>query len=552
LKGEGEEMVRHGQISQEWHVAKIVSCLAKRFPDKTFIRMVDGPSCSFGAFSHDTLWISSGLESLGVGPLEHVAIMGRNSIEFLKVFVAITRLRAAVVPVNLAYTGRFLEHILNNSGAKLLIAEPDFIPVIRASAANLQHLKTIVLMPGREKGMENCFLRGIDVVQLSETFDGAADHIDCAGVIRDPAALMFTSGTTGASKGVVQTHGHIVLEGKVFAEQMRLTSDDVIYCCLPMFHSNALALHFSAAIQLGCELVLDDRFHATRWVETVRRYNVTQTNLLGVMTDFVWRQPEDPRDADNSLRVISCVPIPPTMGPAFEKRFGVRLVELYGTTECNVPIYMPYDDGIRPGAAGRVIEDWFEVRIADPETDEDVPPGATGEILVRPKVPWCFMAGYYGDAEATVSAWRNFWFHTGDAGKMDTEGYFYFVDRIRDCLRRRGENISSFEVEAAIFEHPCVKEVAVVGVDSGIEGGEQEVLACVVLNSNGQLREKERLLEELFEHCERLVPKFAAPRFIRFLEELPKTPTEKIRKSVLREEGLGEGTFERGSPKNVR
>ena len=533
------------RINPDWHLSEELTRQAERNPDSRFIQMVDGPVCSFGEFDQQVSRIAGGLAALGVEAHERVAIMGGNSIEFLETLVAITRIGAVAVPVNLAYKGAFLEHILNNSGAKILCIDPEFAPIVGESAENLPGITTTILMPGGDKAVTDEKLPGSEALNFTELIDGPQAAFDYPGSVRDVAALMYTSGTTGPSKGVYQPHGHILLQGRVFADQMRLNQDDVLYCCLPMFHANALGLHFSAALQLGCELVIDDRFHATRWIDTIRHYHATQTNLLGVMTDFVYQQPPSPSDADNDLRVICCLPIPATSGPAFEKRFGARLIELYGTTEVNVPLYMPYDEGLRPGAAGKVVEDWFEVMIADPETDEPVPTETIGEILVRPKAPWCFMAGYHGNPEATVSAWQNFWFHTGDAGKKDADGYFYFVDRMRDCLRRRGENISSFEAEAVIAEHTDIKEVAVVGIDSGIEGGEQEVMACIVLTDDACRKPRENVFIDLLDHCNRRMPKFAVPRFVRTVESLPKTPTEKVQKKVLRDQGLTDDTWDR-------
>ena len=378
------------RIRHDWHLSTELRKQAEQHPNRRFIQIVDGPACSFGEFDREVSRVAGGLAALGVEAHDRVAIMGGNTIEFLEILVGITRIGAVAVPINLAYKGGFLEHILNNSGAKILFVDPEFARTVAESTENLPAIDTTILMPGPDADAGELNLPGSEAMNFSGMVEGPQADFDDSGSVRDIAALMYTSGTTGPSKGVYQPHGHILLQGRVFAEQIQINRNDILYCCLPMFHANAMGLHFSAALQLGCELVLDDRFHATRWIDTIRRYHATQTNLLGVMTDFVYQQPQSHEDADNDLRAVCCLPIPPSIGPAFEKRFSTRLIELYGTTEVNVPLYMPYDAGLRPGAAGKVVEDWFEVMIADPETDEPVPAETVGEILVRPKVPRCF------------------------------------------------------------------------------------------------------------------------------------------------------------------
>jgi crotonobetaine/carnitine-CoA ligase len=209
-------------------------------------------------------------------------------------------------------------------------------------------------------------------------------------------------------------------------------------------------------------------------------------------------------------------------------------------TEVNIPTYMPYDAGLRAHSCGRLLDQWFEMRIVDPETDTPLPPNTVGEIVVRPTEPWCFMAGYNAMPDKTVEAWRNFWFHTGDAGRYDAEGYYYFVDRLKDCIRRRGENISSYEVEQVLNEHEAVAESAAVAVKSDIAGGEDEVKACIVLRPGQHITP-----EALLDFCQQRMPYFAVPRYVEFVDALPKTPTAKIQKHKLREADITPATWDR-------
>jgi crotonobetaine/carnitine-CoA ligase len=222
------------------------------------------------------------------------------------------------------------------------------------------------------------------------------------------------------------------------------------------------------------------------------------------------------------------------------QRFGIEsFVDAFGLTETCAPIISPYAEIRPPGAAGLLASDWFEARLVDPETDEEVPVGAIGELVVRYKVPWTCSLGYYGMPEKTAEAWRNLWFHTGDALRRDEDGWYYFVDRYKDALRRRGENISSYEVEQVILAHPAVVECAVIGVAAGVEAGEDEVMAIVVTDGATVTA------AELWSFCEGKIPTFAIPRFVRFVDALPKTPSEKVRKAVLRDDGVTHDTHDR-------
>jgi crotonobetaine/carnitine-CoA ligase len=304
----------------------------------------------------------------------------------------------------------------------------------------------------------------------------------------DVAMIMYTSGTTGPSKGVLIPHGHCYLAGLGLAE-------------------------------------------------------ATITNALGVIPEFIFRQPPTARDRDHRLRLMMAVPIAPEWGAAFEERFGVPFMQGFGMTECNIVAYTRVGDALVPGCAGYPLTDWFDVAVADPVTDALLPAGETGEIVVRPRVPGCVMAGYFRMPEKTVEAWRNLWFHTGDAGRFDEAGRLHYVDRIKDCIRRRGENISSFEIEQVLNAHPAVAESAVVGIKVAGAGGEDEVKAYVVPAAGASLDPV-----ALLDWCAPRMPHFAVPRFVEVVTgELAKTPTGKLQKTPLREAGITAATWDRES-----
>jgi crotonobetaine/carnitine-CoA ligase len=359
----------------------------------------------------------------------------------------------------------------------------------------------------------------------------------------DVTMIMYTSGTTGPSKGVLIPHGHCYLAGLGLAEATALTAADRYFVCMPLFHANALLMQFVGSLIAGAQVVVTERFRATSWLEEVRAAEATITNGLGVIPEFIFRQPPTGRDRDHRLRLMMAVPIAPEWGAAFEKRFGVPFMQGFGMTECNIVAYTRPGDDLVPGCAGYPLADWFEVGIADPHTDAPLPAGQTGEIVVRPKLPGCVMAGYFRMPEKTVEAWRNLWFHTGDAGRFDDLGRLHYVDRIKDCIRRRGENISSFEIEQVLNAHPAVAESAVVGIKVAGAGGEDEVKAYVVPAAGAPVDPV-----ALLDWCAPRMPHFAVPRFVEVVTgELAKTPTGKLQKTPLREAGITAATWDRES-----
>jgi crotonobetaine/carnitine-CoA ligase len=518
-----------------WVVGQVLARQAARRPDHPYLELPGQEPISFAAMDAVASRLANGLAALGIGFGDTVLLMLCNGAEFLQSWFALSRLGAVTVPINIAFKGDFLEYVVNDSAARVIIADAELLPALRHSEARLDHLATAVAVGApAAAGFERC--RVVPFADLL-SFPATAPAVDVT--YRDTGAILYTSGTTGPSRGVLLPHGHLHHNPQVYIEQLGLTEDDVFYCCLPLFHANALLLHAYGALILGCRLVLVRNFSASNWLADIRRYGATVTNLLGAMTEFVLRQPERQDDHDNPLRIACTVPIPVSFGAAFEHRFGVKLIELYGTTELNCPFYMPRDAALRPGSCGRLLDDWFECRIADAETDEALPVGSTGELLVRPKVLGIFMVGYHGKPEATVQAWRNLWFHTGDALRCDAEGYYYFVDRLKDCIRRRGENISSYEVEQVLIGHPAVAEAAVVGVLSRFDEREQEVKAAIVLAQGAAL-----LPADLAAFCRARMPDFAVPRYIEILDALPRTATQKIRKDLLRASGITQATWE--------
>jgi crotonobetaine/carnitine-CoA ligase len=443
-------------------------------------------------------------------------------------------------PVNTAYEGEFLRHQVNLVQARWAVIDDVYAERFAVLREVLPSLEGFWVIDTGRLGTALSLLRG------AGWRAGAWDTLLDADrlVLPDPApqslaAVFYTSGTTGPSKGVAMPHAQMYMFGSIIVALTRLTSADTYLTVTPLFHGNAQFMAAYPALIAGGRVVIRSRFSASRWVDQLRENQVTVTNMIGVMMDFIWKQPPRPDDADNSLRCVYAAPTAFSVLPEFMDRFGVEaFVDAFGLTETCAPIMSPYGEMRPPGSQGLLAGDWFEARLVDPETDAEVPAGAVGELVIRYKHPWTCSLGYYGMPDKTADAWRNLWFHTGDALRRDAEGWYYFVDRYKDTLRRRGENISSYEVEQVILGHPAVTECAVIGVPADVEAGEDEVMA--VIATTGAVD-----AAEIWAWCEGRMPGFATPRFIRFVQALPRTPSEKIRKAELRDSGITADTHDR-------
>ena len=521
-----------------WVIAEVLARQARARGDRPFLTLQNGPDVSYAEADEIAHRVSRGVAALGAEPGDRVGVWLPNGLEILHASFGIYRAGAVAVFINPGYRGIFLEHVLNNAGARWVIMAGEYLPRLAESEANLPGVERAVIVGPVPPDAPR--LRRIAIQSWDELVAQPADPLGVPVSYRDVGAMMYTSGTTGPSKGVLMPHAHLYLFGQGVVDNLRVTAEDVYYICMPLFHANALCMQLYGTLIAGARAVIAPQFSASRWLDEVRACGATVTNTLGVMTEFIHRQPARPDDRRHRLRLICAVPTPAEIGPSFRERFGVPLIEGYGMTEVNIPLYMPLDVPYRAGSCGKVYDRYFEVRVVDPETDEEMPRDSVGEIVVRPREPFGFMLGYNAMPDRTVEAWRNFWFHTGDGGRQDQDGYFYFVDRIKDTIRRRGENLSSYEIERVLIEHPAVAEVAAVAVRSEIAGGEDEVKACVVLTP-GQALSPEALLD----FCQTRMPHFAVPRYVEFLAELPKTPTAKVQKVTLRRSGITTATWDR-------
>jgi crotonobetaine/carnitine-CoA ligase len=468
--------------------------------------------------------------------------MANNSSRFVMSWLGCGVGRLVEAPVNTAYEGDFLRHQAALVHARWAIIDDSFAERFASLRGALPDLEGFWVIDTGRKAEALTVLRSAG--WRAEPWDTLLDAERLRLPDPEPrflAAVFYTSGTTGPSKGVAMPHAQMYMFGELVVSLTRLTSRDTYLTVTPLFHGNAQFMAAYPALVAGARLVIRSRFSASRWVDQLREHQVTVTNLIGVMMDFVWKQPPRDDDARNALRCVYAAPTAFSVLSQFMERFGIEaFVDAFGLTETCAPILSPYGEFRPEGAQGLLACDWFEARLVDPESDLEVPVGQVGELVVRYKHPWTCSLGYYGMPDKTAEAWRNLWFHTGDALRRDEEGWYYFVDRYKDTLRRRGENISSYEVEQVILGHPAVTECAVIGVPAEVEAGEDEVMAVLATAEAIDAA-------EIWSYCRGKVPEFAIPRYVRFVGSLPRTPSEKIRKVALRAEGITADTHDRAA-----
>jgi carnitine-CoA ligase len=515
-------------------VTRLLERRAAEMPEREFA-VYGEEKWTFGAVDAAASSLAGGLAELGVDRSSRVALFLPNCAEFVNCYFAIGKLGATTMPINTAYRGYMLEYVLNDAACAFLVVDAQYLDRVEESLPRLNSLECVVVRGGNGEVVE---LPNVKTIAL-EDLAGEPRSTDESAAWDDVSCIIYTSGTTGPSKGVPLTNAHSIAKAIEVIRLCEITDDDCIYAPVPLFHSFALQRGIVSAVVSGCRCALRERFSASSYWDEVRRLKATIGFCVFTIPQILKKADPAPNDRDHTLRILYNA----RYDPEFEERFGVRLMEGYGLTEAGVAIYIRTGDRPQLGTCGRVSEDW-EVRLVD-DNDLDVALGEIGEIVVRPRYPGLIMPGYLNKPEATVAAWRNLWFHTGDLASADEEGLYYFRDRKKDAIRRRGENVSSWEVEQMIREHPAVAEVAALPYPSPL--GEDDVRVVVTLNQGMELT-----AEELHAYCQTRLPEFMVPRYVEIRAELPRTPTDRIEKYRLREEGLSQTAFDGGDPREQR
>lgn len=524
---------RFGYSIRDLTIGKLLASKAQRIPEKVFFHALDDDRrYSYRDVHRLSNRLAHALAAQGIGKGTHVAVVMDNSPELLLTYFALGKLGAVVVMVNTAARGMLLQYFLKQSDSTAVVCDQALLGRVldACSEASLGAIASLVVLPDPAQGPvppAPAGMRMADLVELLADPRYSQDDAPTQAVKHsDLAFISYTSGTTGPSKGVMFSHARALTGGINNAETFGHRFDDVLYTCMPMFHGNAMQGSVYVALVCDATVAFARRFSASRFWDDVRRSGATVTNLLGSMANFLWSQPPSTTDRDNRLRMVLNAPIP-KFATQFEQRFGLRFISAYALTDFGTPTgYTLNDPPHKLGSAGRVRSAW-QVRVVD-DDDFPVPAGEPGEIVLRAEVPWYASLGYYKMPEKTLEALRNGWFHTGDRGYLDEDGYLWFVDRKKDSIRRRGENISAFEVEQVLLNHPAIADAAAYPLQS--ETSEDEVAVSLVCKPGARVAEA-----ELVHYCVQNMSYFMVPRFIEFLPDLPRNLSQKVEKYKLRQ-----------------
>jgi crotonobetaine/carnitine-CoA ligase len=465
----------------------------------------------------------------GIGFGDRVALICTNRPEFLSIFLGCAWMGAILVPINIAARGPQLRHILSNAQPRLLVAEAEFLQhlvPLDPSGLEMQRIWSIGPSAMAEWG-------GCDIVPMPDRAE-AITPLERQPGPADIAAILYTSGTTGPSKGVCCPQAQLFWWGYNCATLLELGEDEVLCTTLPLFHVNALHTFYQALLT-GSLVAYEPRFSASSFWQVLKERGATVTYLLGAMVPILLSREPSAEERGHKVRVALSPGTPERFHAPFLERSGIGLLDGYGSTETNFVLGTTVHR-TRPGLMGPVAKG-FEARVVDSE-DCEVPDGTPGELVVRADEPFAMASGYFRMPEKTVEAWRNLWFHSGDRVIREPDGYFRFVDRLKEAIRRRGENVSSYEVEQVLLSHPVVAGAAVYPVAA--EMGEDEVMAALVLKQGCALS-----APDLIAFCEPLLAYYAIPRYVEFLAELPLTENGKVRKYLLQDRGVAETTWDR-------
>jgi crotonobetaine/carnitine-CoA ligase len=508
-------------------ISKLVATRASEQPGREVVRIDETP-VTYLEIDRQADRMAAAFHEAGLGRGDMVATVLSNRPEALFLWVGFVRIGAVEVPVNTALKGDLLVEVIQGAGCRMVVVEEEFAPLLREVMTRLPAVERVVVV-----GVDRV---GLEATTLEDLVDGATGDAPVVDVDPDDlTVILFTSGTSGRSKGVELSHTANLRLARTIVDHAGIRSGDVLLTVFPLFHVAARCVSVLAAMLADAEVVIRRRYSATRFWDICRDQGITAIHYLGSMPMTLHKQPPRADDPDTPVRLAYGAGLAAGIWEDFEERFGLVAYELYGSTEQGATA-MSTSGARRVGSCGRPVSD-VDLEIHD-EDDRCLPPGQAGEIVVRPGQPGIFFSGYHGMAEATVESWRNLWFHTGDQGYLDEDGFLYFMGRLKDAIRRRGENISAWEVERALLTHPAIGDGAALGVPS--ELGEEELLVAVVPESGSSLDPR-----SVVAHCEQLLPAYAVPRYVRVLSELPRTASDRVKKAELRDEGVTADTHDR-------
>jgi len=496
------------RTGEKYVLGKMLDEAAGKHPKATYF-WFEGKSYTYGEVIAQSRKTAGGLARLGVREGSHVAILMENCPEFIYTWFALALLGAVEAPFNPFHKGSLLEYLVNYSDAEILVISSSFVDEIKAIEDRIVGVRKVII----EGKYEGAPFKNIEAVPFATLLQGDDKRPAAEVKYSDVMALMFTSGTTGPSKGVLITHNQAFFVASQYVSVTGVAKSDVGYCYIPLFHEAPQFGLVLGSLLYGGSFLLTRSFSAADFWPDIRKYNCTASGMFEVVIKILLMAPEQPDDADNPMRIFSTAHITPESQDAFEKRFNVKLVNCYGLTEGDCTITATHRD-IRPGSFGKP-RGYFDVKLLD-SMDREVPRGKVGEIALRPRQPHTIFEGYYKMPEKTLEAFRNLWWHTGDLACQDEDGYYFFVGREKDMIRRGDENISALEVEKVVESHPGVKECAAVAAYSKVWG--EEVKLAVVCHEGTQIDPA-----EIVAYCDERMAYFMVPRYIEFVESIPRT-----------------------------
>jgi carnitine-CoA ligase len=500
-------------------LATLVRSKARKNGDRPALRF-PARTLTYTELDLETDRVAAGLAESGIQRGDRVAALLHNRPEFALLWFSLAKLGAVLVPLNTALKGELLRYELDDCQAHSLVIEPSLVPAYEPVRGSLDMTREWVTEgTGPSADVPNKMLPWST---LRSSLPPPSVNPPGPG---DPAAILYTSGTTGPPKGAVIPHQKYLETPREIGLRSELDPTSVLFTGLPLFHCNAQEMTALTALLNDLTAAFEERFHATTYWETASQNGATHVSLLISMVNVLYKQPPKPTDVGHGVRVALTAGATKEVWPKFEQRFGLKIIELYGMTECGCTTLMNPPGAIRVGSVGTPLG-FVEAQIVD-DHDQSVPADTPGELIVRPRRPFTMFLEYYRKPEKTVEAWRNLWFHTGDLMKRDADGYYYFLDRKKDVIRRRGENLAPYDVETALNQHPAVFETVVVGVPADV--GEEDVKAFVVLRPGGVVA-----AEELFRFAAERLPFFMVPRYLEFVEEIPKTANQKAQRYLLK------------------
>jgi crotonobetaine/carnitine-CoA ligase len=498
-------------------------------PHSRFVECL-GESFTYAEAQEVVAHVATGLRGFGIERGDRIAILAENSVDTLFAWLGANAAGIADVPINIEARGDFLRFLLGDAQPRAVVATAARLTALAELTTELPEIA--VVLDGEPAGIEG-YQRVLRFSELRQTAASPDDIDHAAHRTSDLATIMYTSGTTGPSKGVMLPHGYYAGFGRVIAERFDLAASDVSYCAQPLYHIDA-RITVAAALSVGAAVTLGGRFSPRRFWDEIRACGATRFIYIGTMVWMLFKQEDSDDDAGQPAPIGLGSSTPWEILDAFERRFNTTLIEAYGMTEAVLLTCNTFSDR-RHGSVGRATP-VVDLAVVN-DLDEPLPVGEEGEIVFRPRHPNIVTQGYWNRPAATAEAWRNLWFHTGDVGRIDDEGFVYYIGRAKDSIRRRGENVSAWEVEQALTLHPEVLEAAAFGVAS--EVGEEEVAVLCVIKTDGGITQA-----ELHEFVSRDLPRFAVPRYIEFVDSLPKTPSERVAKAAVRERGLTDAAWD--------